>query len=98
MLAEADAQDRSCADPGRLLDNITIFVEFCREHECLYRPHALLSDHSTYLIFRHGVRDPNYLAHDDCRCEVVLMSGLPGAGKDHWIRVHLPDWSVVSLD
>jgi len=27
-----------------------------------------------------------------------VMSGLPGAGKDHWIQSNLPDWPVVSLD
>jgi predicted kinase len=26
------------------------------------------------------------------------MSGLPGAGKDYWIREYLPDWTVISLD
>ena len=26
------------------------------------------------------------------------MSGLPGAGKDSWIRENLPDWTVISLD
>jgi predicted kinase len=26
------------------------------------------------------------------------MSGLPGAGKDSWIREYLPDWTVISLD
>jgi predicted kinase len=29
---------------------------------------------------------------------VVLMSGLPGAGKDHWIQQYLRDWPVISLD
>ena len=50
------------------------------------------------MYFRNAGRDPDYLAHDDCRCEVVLMSGLPGSGKDHWIREHLCDLPVVSLD
>lgn len=27
-----------------------------------------------------------------------MMSGLPGAGKDHWIANNAPDWPVVSLD
>ena len=27
-----------------------------------------------------------------------MMSGLPGAGKDHWVRRNLPDWPVISLD
>ena len=26
------------------------------------------------------------------------MSGMPGVGKDTWIRRHLPGWPVVSLD
>ena len=38
------------------------------------------------------------MAHDDSRCEVVLMSGLPAAGKDYWIKEKLSDWPVVSLD
>jgi predicted kinase len=41
---------------------------------------------------------PNYAAFDDTRFDVVLMSGLPGAGKDYWIREYLPDWTVISLD
>jgi predicted kinase len=30
--------------------------------------------------------------------EVEVLSGLPGVGKDTWIRTHRPDWAVVSLD
>ncbi|HYD41249.1 MAG TPA: ATP-binding protein [Anaeromyxobacter sp.] len=36
--------------------------------------------------------------HDDCGPEVVVMSGLPGAGKDHWLRRHRPGLPIVSLD
>jgi hypothetical protein len=42
--------------------------------------------------------DPFYRPHESFRTEVVVMSGLPGAGKDSWVREHLGDWSVVSLD
>jgi predicted kinase len=37
-------------------------------------------------------------AHADHRGEVVLMSGLPGSGKDHFIRATLADRAVISLD
>jgi hypothetical protein len=42
--------------------------------------------------------DPNYAAFDETRFDVVLMSGLPSAGKDNWIWEYLPDWTVISLD
>lgn len=43
-------------------------------------------------------REPLHTPHEDFRCEVVLMSGFPGAGKDRYIEDHLAGWPVVSLD
>lgn len=97
-VARADATGRECADKERLLDNIALFTEFCREHDCLTKPRDFPSDHSRFLYFRKEDRDADYLAFDDTRCEAVLMSGLPGAGKDYWIQENLPGWGVVSLD
>jgi predicted kinase len=98
MVTKADALGRVCADQQRLLDNISLFVEYCREKNCLNAPRAFPSDHSRFLYFHREERDPDYLAFDDTRCEVVLMSGLPGAGKDYWVQTNLPGWPVVSLD
>lgn len=97
LVARADALGRICAAQQRILDNVDLFAEFCREHDCLERPFQFASDHSRFLYFRSEGRDPGYHAHDDTRCEVVVMSGLPGAGKDHWIAHNL-DLPVVSLD
>jgi len=97
LVTRADALGRVCRDPQRLHDNIDLFLELCREHACLARPYAFASDHSRFLYFRSDDRDPGYAAHDDTRCELVLMCGLPGAGKDHWIARNL-DLPVVSLD
>ena len=43
-------------------------------------------------------RDPDYTAYDDTEFEVVLMSGLPGVGKDTWIRQNFADRPVIALD
>jgi predicted kinase len=98
LLAEADARGRRCHDQARLLDNVALFAEFCREHGCLTGPRPFPSDHTRFLYFRDPGRHPDVPAHDDCRSTVVLLSGLPGAGKDHWLTTHLPDWPVLGLD
>jgi predicted kinase len=97
LLTRADALGRICRDLQRLLDNIDLFHELAAEHGCLQTPYQFPSDHSRFLYFRDLNRDPKHHAFDDTRCEVVVMSGLPGSGKDHWIRHNL-DLPEISLD
>jgi predicted kinase len=87
-----------CADLDRLLERVALFAEYLRELGCLDRPYPFANDHSRFLFFRKEGRDPDYAAHDDTRGEAVILSGLPGAGKDAWLAEHLPHVPVVSLD
>ena len=98
LVAEADARGRICDDRHKLLDNIALFTQYSLEQECQTMPREFPSDHSRFLYFRKEGRDPDYLAFDDTICEVIVMSGLPGAGKDHWISTNAPDRPVISLD
>lgn len=98
QLAEADVRGRHCHDQQELLDRIELFREFCQENDCLHSPRQFPSAHSRFVYFRKEDGNPDYVAFDDTRFEVVLMSGLPGVGKDHWIAEHLPNWPVISLD
>jgi putative nucleotidyltransferase with HDIG domain len=98
LLAEADVRGRLCSDRQQLLDKIELFREFCQENNCLNFPRQFPSAHSRFLYFRKDSGNPDYEAFDDTQCEVILMSGLPGSGKDYWIKENLPHLPVISLD
>jgi len=98
LLAEVDVRGRICADQQELLDRVHLFRAFAQEQQCYSAPRAFASAHSRFQFFRSEGRDPDYAAYDDTRFEVVLISGLPGAGKDRWVQDHLADWPLISLD
>ena len=96
--AEADARGRVSPTLENSLLSVALFAEFCREHECLTGPRAFASDHSRFLYFRTPERDPDYAAYDDTRGEMLLLSGLPGAGKNTYLVKEHPNLPVISLD
>ncbi len=98
LLAEADVLGRVSPDRRQLLDRLALFRDFCAEQGCYDRPRAFASDHSRFVYFRSECGDPDYAAHDDTAFEVVLLSGLPGAGKDTWATEHCADRPVIALD
>ena len=97
-LAEADVRGRECPDQGELLDEIALFREHCAEHGVATGPRAFPSDHSRVLYFRKVGRDPDYRAHEEHRGEVIVLSGLPGSGKDTTISERFDHLPVISLD
>lgn len=98
LLAEADVRGRICADQHELLERVALFRAMCQELQCYDGPRSFPTDHSRFVYFHSSQSDLNYKAYDDTTFEVILMSGLPGAGKDSWICKHYTDWPVISLD
>jgi len=102
ILVEADMRGRIITDPkGNQrsgLDTNALFRDAAAELGVLDAPWPFESPHARWKFFQRNARDRGYQAFDDTRFEVILMGGLPGAGKDTWIAKHAPDLPVVSLD
>ncbi len=98
ILVEADILGRICSDQKDLLERLELFRELSRETGVEERPAEFASSAGRYLYFQEKWHLPDQAPFEDFRCHVVMLSGLPGAGKDTWISQHYRDWPVVSLD
>lgn len=98
LLAEADARGRICHDLPELLDRIELFREQARELACFIQPFPFGNNQSRVRYYHRLQNDPHYTAYDDTAFDVIVLSGLPGAGKDTWIKQHVPMLPMLSLD
>ncbi len=98
LVAQADALGREAPDLQKLLDGVELFRELAREHECLAAPFAFPSPTARFQHARTPGRDPRWAPPEPTGSDVVVLCGLPGSGKDTWVRRHAGDRPVVSLD
>ena len=98
MLAEADVRGRIADDITDGLAQVELSRLMAEEAKCLYTPYSF-SDSFTKRAYLAGRNvQPDQTLYDDTWGEVIMLSGLPGTGKDTWIGQHYPDLPMVSLD
>lgn len=98
LLCRADALGRECNDKSRMLEQIDLCAELAKENGCREGPFPFPSGHTRYACLSGRDISPEIELYDDTWGEVILMSGLPGTGKDTWIKEHCPDLPMISLD
>lgn len=98
ILAKVDILGRICSDQAELLYKIDLFKVFCEEQNCWGKPRHFSTGLSRFNYFQKEKESPDYVPFDDTCCEVILLAGLPGAGKDTFIQKYYPNHPVVSLD
>ncbi len=94
----ADIQGRICKDKPALMESAELFEMLCREQDCWGKARSFATDHARFQYFHAEDGYIDYIPHDNFRCKVILLSGLPGMGKDHYIRTLPQDIPVISLD
>ncbi|MBR2460728.1 MAG: AAA family ATPase [Clostridia bacterium] len=98
ILERADALGRICEDSEEQLNKTECCLMLAEEMGCADTPYPFPSPFAqrSYMSSRSGSKDsapfnPSY-------GQVILLSGLPGTGKDTWISRNCPQLPVISLD
>lgn len=95
LFSYCDMLGRICKDKNEKLQDVDLFKELCLENNCLFKPMAFENSISRFKFFVNNEHYPPII-YDNTKFEVIVLSGLPGSGKDTFCNnMDLP---VVSLD
>jgi len=102
LLAQADMRGRICQDRDaqqRAVETAGMFADFAAELNCLKTPRPFANGLSRFHYFNSaGKSGPDYVPFDDSKGEAIVMCGLPGSGKNTWIRKNAAAEPIVELD
>lgn len=98
LFALADTRGRTTASTSRPEENLHLWKLVAEENGCFEQPYPFANDHARFLFYRQATPELHYVPHEDYRCTVTMMSGLPGSGKDAWLARQRAGLPVVSLD
>jgi predicted kinase len=98
LFALADTRGRSTSEMTRPEENLHFWKVVAEENNCFEQAYPFANDQARFLFFRQTEPNLHYVPHEDFRCMVTMLSGLPGSGKDTWLKQHRTELPVVSLD
>lgn len=98
LLARADVLGRICQDKTELLYRIELFEALCQENNCWAKEKTFATPNAKFQYFHKEDGYPDYVPFDQFGSTVVMLSGLPGAGKDTYVFHQHKDWPVINLD
>ena len=81
-----------------MAEQVQLCRELAAESGCDDARYLFPSAHTQFSYLSGKDIAPEVELYDDTWGEVILMSGLPGTGKDTWIKEHDPDLPMISLD
>lgn len=98
LLAKADIMGRKCNDADDMYYRISLFEEMAKDLQCFGNPYQFEDSYSKFFYFQKEQTVPSMKAFNESKFEVIMLSALPGSGKDTYLRNNLKGWPVVSLD
>ncbi|TWT38980.1 AAA family ATPase [Blastopirellula retiformator] len=98
LFALADTRGRDTDSMSRPEENLHYWKLASEEAGCYDQPYPFATEHARFTFFRQAEPNLHYVPHEDFRCTVTLLSGLPGSGKDTWIAQNRSELPIVALD
>ena len=98
LFALADTRGRATSSMSRPEENLHYWKLMAEGCSCFDKPYPFANAQARFQFYRQANADLHYVPHEAYRCNVTLMSGLPGSGKDTWLTQNRSDLPVVSLD
>jgi predicted kinase len=95
LLSKADVLGRKSISQDDFLERVEFYKEFSIEQECWEQAKTFHNTHSQFKFF-HKYSSYPAVIYDDTAFEIILLSGIPGSGKDTYAKSKsLP---IISLD
>lgn len=98
VLSKADILGRECGDKQDYLERADYCEMLAEEFQCADKPFDFKDEFSRRAYFSKKTKWREQKMFNDTWGKVILLSGLPGTGKDTWISENYPDLPMVSLD
>lgn len=98
IISKADALGRISKDDDKHLSNIAKFINKAKEFDCYDKAFSFIDNYTKYQYFLKNNVWPYQSLYDDSWGEIILLCGLPGTGKDTYIKNNYPNMEVISLD
>lgn len=97
-LEKADVLGRISNSRDEMLEKIEYYKILCQDLNCYEKPYEFSSEYTKRAFFLGKTQWHFDNLYKNSWGEVVLMSGLPGTGKDTFINKYYSNLPVISLD
>lgn len=98
LLSRADVTGRLGNDRDKLSEQVELFADYARELGIWNGPQSFADPYTRFKYFQKEDLWQGAGLYDDTEFDVILMAGLPLAGKDSWIEKNGAGMPVISLD
>lgn len=98
LLSHADVLGRIAEDTDGLAQQVELFADYAKELGIWNNAWTFSDTYTRFQYFHKQDLWPGVRLYNDTVFDVILMAGLPLAGKDTWIETNRPQLPVISLD